>query len=230
VLEENHLPAHIFSAANTLWNYLQINQPLRKSDVAVAMGSHDLRVASHAARLVLDGWAPILICSGGYERLTRDQWQRSEAAQFFDAAVGEGLSQDKILKEDSSTNTGENLLFSKALCKKRSIPTGSVLLVHKPYMEHRVWAAAQKIWPEPQITISSSPISFNAYPTQDIPQSEVIHIMVGDFQRILEYPQKGFAVTQPVPGEVMEAFDLLVQNGFTQHLTGRCNEITGKYN
>jgi uncharacterized SAM-binding protein YcdF (DUF218 family) len=135
-------------------------------------------------------------------------------------AVEKGLSQDKILKEDRSNNTGENLLFSKTLCKKRAIPTRSVLLVHKPYMERRVWAAAQKIWPEPQITISSPPIPFKSYPTQDIPQTNVIHILVGDFQRILVYPEKGYAVTQPVPDDVMNAFNLLVRNGFTQHLIG----------
>jgi len=42
--------------------------------------------------------------------------------------------------------------------------------------------------------------------------------MVGDFQRILVYPEKGFAAPQLVPDEAMDAFDLLVLNGFTQHL------------
>ena len=42
-------------------------------------------------------------------------------------------------------------------------------------------------------TVSSPPIPFEAYPTKDIPLEQVIHIMVGDFQRILIYPEKGFA-------------------------------------
>jgi len=195
-----------------------MNQPLRKSDVVIAMGSHDLRVASYAAQLVLEGWAPLLICSGGFGRLTSDAWQESEAARFTAAAVEKGLSRKKILREDRSTNTGENLLFSKALCEKHGISTRTVLLVHKPYMERRVWAAARKIWPEPQAAVSSPPISFEAYPTENIPLEQVIHIMVGDFQRILVYPQKGFAVPQPVPDEIMDTFDLLVLNGFTKHL------------
>ena len=195
-----------------------MNQPLRKSDVVIAMGSHDLRVASYAAQLVLEGWAPLLICSGGFGRLTSNIWQESEAARFTSAAVEKGLSRKKILQEDRSTNTGENLLFSKALCKKHGIPTRTVILIHKPYMERRVWAAVRKIWPEPQTAVSSPPISFETYPTEDIPLNQVIHIMVGDFQRILVYPEKGFAVPQPMPDEVMDAFDLLVLNGFTQHL------------
>ena len=216
--EENHIPTHILSSAKILWKYLQMNQPLRKSDVVIAMGSHDLRVADYAAQLVLDGWAPLLICSGGFGRLTSGTWQESEAARFAATAVEKGLSRKKILQEDCSTNTGENLLFSNALCEKHNIPTRTVLLVHKPYMERRVWAAACKIWPEPQIAVSSPPISFKAYPTDDIPLEQVIHIVVGDFQRILAYPEKGFAVPQPVPGEVMDSFDLLVLNSFTLHL------------
>ena len=216
--EEKHIPAHILSSAKILWKYLQINHPLRKSDVVIAMGSHDLRVAAYAAQLVLEGWAPLLICSGGFGRLTNGTWQESEAARFTAAAVEKGLPRKKILQEDRSTNTGENLLFSKALCEEHNIPTRTVLLVHKPYMERRVWAATRKIWPEPQASVSSPPIPFEAYPTEDIPLKQVIHIMVGDFQRILFYPEKGFAVPQPVPDEVMDTFDLLVLNGFTQHL------------
>ena len=195
-----------------------MNQPLRKSDVVIAMGSHDLRVASYAAQLVLEGWAPLLICSGGFGRLTSDAWQESEAARFTAAAMEKGLSRKKILQEDRSTNTGENLLFSKSLCEKHGIQTRTVLLIHKPYMERRGWAAARKIWPEPQAAVSSPPIPFEAYPTEDIPLNQVLRIMVGDFQRIMVYPEKGFAVPQPVPDEVMDAFDLLVLNGYTQHL------------
>ena len=195
-----------------------MNQSLQKSGVVIAMGSHDLRVASYAAQLVLEGWAPLLICSGGFGRLTSGTWQESEAARFAATAVEEGLSREKILREDHSMNTGDNLLFSKALCEKHGVSTRTVLLVHKPYMERRVWAAARKIWPEPQTSVSSPPISFEAYPTEDIPLDQVIHIMVGDFQRILVYPEKDYAVPQPIPDEAMDAFDLLVLNGFTQHL------------
>jgi uncharacterized SAM-binding protein YcdF (DUF218 family) len=218
VTKEKHIPAHILPSAKILWKYLQMNQPLQKSDVVIAMGSHDLRVAAYAAQLVLEGWAPLLICSGSFGRLTSSIWQESEAARFAAAAVEKGLSQKKILQEDRSTNTGENLLFSKSLCKKHGIPTRTVLLIHKPYMERRVWAAACKIWPEPQAAVSSPPISFKAYPTKAIPLGQIIHIMVGDFQRILVYPEKGFADPQPIPDEVMDAFDLLMLNGFTQHL------------
>jgi len=45
--------------------------------------------------------------------------------------------------------------------------------------------------------------------------------MVGDFQRILIYPQKGFQVPQPVPPEAVAAFKELVAAGFSQSLIDR---------
>ena len=211
-------PKSIRSSARVLWDYMHMHQALRKCDVAIAMGSHDMRVAEYAAQLVLDGWAPILVCSGGFGRLTKGVWQESEASLFAAAALKKGLPAEKILTEDRSSNTGENLTFSKALCREKGIPAQSVLLVHKPYMERRVWAAVRKVWPETQAVVSSPPLSLASYPTDKIPFEDVIHIMVGDFQRILRYPEKGFALPQEVPAAVMEAYRRLVQKGYTHHL------------
>ena len=46
----------------------------------------------------------------------------------------------------------------------------------------------------------------------------VIDHMVGDLQRILEYPAKGFAIAQPVPATVLAAYQRLVRAGFTSRL------------
>ncbi|MDO9546347.1 MAG: YdcF family protein [Pelolinea sp.] len=216
--KNNHLTAETLSSARILWNYLKMDQPLQKSDVVIAMGSHDLRTAECAAQLVLDEWAPLLICSGGLGRLTSGVWQQTEADQFAAVASEKGLPPEKIFKEDRSTNTGENLMFSKALCEEKEITFKNILLVHKPYMERRVWAAARKLWTDLNITVSSPAIEFEAYPTKAIPLKMVIQIMVGDFQRILVYPKKGFAVSQTVPDPVMQAFDKLVNSGFTHQL------------
>ena len=197
---------------------MHMDQPLKRCDAVIAMGSHDLRIAAYAARLVLEKWAPLLICSGGSGRLTDSIWQESEASLFADAAIAAGLPSDKILLEDKSTNTGENLIFSKRLCEKQKIACGEVLLVHKPYMERRVWAAAGKLWSEAQVTVTSPPIPFLEYPTNEIPLEQVIQIMTGDFQRVLIYPEKGYALAQPVPDNAMSAFDFLIRQGFTQHL------------
>jgi len=205
-------------AAKTLWNYLKLGQPLKKCDCVIAMGSHDLRVAEYAASLVLNDWAPLLVCSGGLGRLTREVWQESEAVKFARIAEIAGIPKERIQVEDRSTNTGENLLFSKSLLEKKGIVIYSAILVHKPYMERRAYATAKWYWPELEITMASPQIPFENYANPEIPMDEIIHIMVGDFQRILVYPEKGFQAKQEVTEEAMQAFNYLKEKGFIRHL------------
>jgi len=212
------LDADTRQAAQILWNYLKLNQPLKHCDCAIAMGSHDVRVAEHAARLVLQGWAPWLVCSGGFGRLTREVWRLPEAQRFAQVAEKVGLPREKILLEDQAANTGENILFSKRLIASAGISTQAVLLVHKPYMERRALATALKVWPEVAYCVSSPPLSFSEYPNEEISREMLLQIMVGDFQRILLYPQKGFQIQQNVSSAAMQAFQVLKNKGYTAHI------------
>ncbi len=212
---EPELNAQIREAAQTLWDYLKLGQPLMHCDCIIAMGSHDLRVAEHAAQLTLAGWAPVLVCSGGLGRLTRNLWQEAEARKFAEAALKAGVTQKQILIEDQSANTGENIRFSKELLSSHGMNVRRALLVHKPYMERRALATALKVWPEIEYCVSSPSLSFDEYPTEGITRDQVIHIMVGDFQRILEYPAMGYQVPQEIPEDVMQAYQKLVEVGYS---------------
>jgi hypothetical protein len=208
----------ILKAAKIIWDYLKLDQPLKKSDCIIVMGSHDLRVADYAANLAVSCWAPILVCSGGLGRLTDKIWHESEASKFARVAIGAGVRKDRIFLEGLSTNTGENILFSKDLLEEKGYLIKSAILVHKPYMERRAFATAKFYWPELNVVVSSPQIPFKEYATDEIPMEEVIQIMVGDMHRILVYPEKGFQIPQDVSDEVYEAFKLLVVLGFNQYL------------
>jgi len=212
------LSGQIFQAAQVVWDYMHLNQPLEVCDVAIAMGSHDLRTASYAAQLVITGWAPLLVCSGAAGRLTKGNWKQTEAQAFAEEAVRAGVNEDLIILDDRSTNTSENLEFSMQVLAKAGITFKSALLVHKPYMERRVWATAMKIWPQTKVVVSSPPLPLKDYATKSIPFEEVIAIMVGDLQRVIEYPERGFAIRQEIPSQVLTAFELLIENGFISHL------------
>lgn len=42
--------------------------------------------------------------------------------------------------------------------------------------------------------------------------------MVGDLQRIREYPKKGFQIEQTIPNTVWNAYEMLVAADYTKHL------------
>lgn len=204
--------------AQQLWNYHHVNQNLQKSDCILVLGSHDLRVAERGAELYLQGWAPLLIMSGGLGRLTQEMWSEPEADKFAKIALEMGVPEEAILIENKSTNTGENILFTQQLLQKENLAPERFIVVQKPYMERRSFATFKKHWPEKELIVTSPQLSMQAYPTAEITLEEVIHIMVGDLQRIKVYPEKGFQIEQEIPKEVWEAFEKLVSLGFNSHL------------
>lgn len=210
--------AEINSLAKTIWNYHVLNQALKKADCILALGSNDLRVAERAAQLFLDGWAPLLIFSGGAGRLTEGMWGKSEAEMFADIAIKMGIPSSAILVESKSTNTGENVQFTKKLLAGKGINPESFILVQKPYMERRTYATFKKVWPEKEFIVTSPQILFEKYPNELLSRELIINIMVGDLQRIKEYPARGFQIPQPIPPEVWRAFEKLVAAGYTHHL------------
>ncbi|MEO6546470.1 MAG: YdcF family protein [Ferruginibacter sp.] len=203
--------------AQQLWDYHHMNHQLAKSDCILALGSHDLRVADRAAELYLQGWAPLVIMSGGLGNFTQDMWTESEADKFAAIAIQKGVPANAILIENKSTNTGENIVFTQQLLNQRALDPQSFIVVQKPYMERRSYATFKKNWPGKTLLVTSPQIPFDEYATDDIPLERVINIMVGDLQRIKEYPAKGFQVYQDIPSEVWNAYDRLVQLGFDKH-------------
>jgi uncharacterized SAM-binding protein YcdF (DUF218 family) len=212
------LSEELLFLARTVWEYHHMNHTIKKSDCILVLGSHDTRVAERGAELYLEGWAPLLIFSGGLGRLTSDIWKETEADKFAAIATKMGVPQNAILVENKSTNTGENILFTRKLLQQRNLHPQSFIVVQKPYMERRSYATFKKVWPEKDIIATSPQLSFDDYPTVDLPLEKIIHIMVGDLQRIHLYPELNFQIAQDIPEKVWDAYEQLVKAGFSEQL------------
>jgi uncharacterized SAM-binding protein YcdF (DUF218 family) len=129
-----------------------------------------------------------------------------------------GVPRDRILVEARSTNTGENVAFSRRLLEEKGLCWRKAIAVQKPYMERRTFATFRQRWPELEVVVTSPQVAFEEYPTAGIRKDDVIHIMVGDLQRLIAYGKKGWSVPQDVPGEVQEAYEGLVAAGYTRRL------------
>ena len=208
--------------AEQIWHYHQMNHRLEKADAILVLCSHDKRVAERGAELFLEGWAPLLIFSGGLGAITSGMWTESEADQFAAVAINLGVPRDKILIENKSTNTGENVLFTRRLLAEQELDPEKFILVQKPYMERRAYATFRKFWPEKKVLVTSPQVSFaeylRAYKNEKLTSDDVISIMVGDLQRIREYPARGFQIPQEIPGDVWDAYNELVRAGYDRHL------------
>jgi uncharacterized SAM-binding protein YcdF (DUF218 family) len=210
----------VLTAAEILWDYHLMNMKPEKADIIFILGSHDLRVADYGAELFLKGLAPWLLISGGVAHsgdLLETDWGMSEAEAFARRAVSLGVPEEKIILECRAANTGENVRFSEKILDGKGIRYEKVLALQKPYMERRCYATIKKLWPRRDLIVSSPPLSFEAYPNEEIGREELINLMTGDLQRIIEYPAKGFQIPQDVPDHVLQAYHILLSRGFDRH-------------
>src|SRR5918993_886003 len=171
------ITSEVLACAKKVWNYHLMKHTLAPADCILTLGSHDTRVAEWAADVYLQGWAPLLIFSGGLGRLTQGVWTETEADLFAKIAIEKGVPKDAILIENRSTNTGENILFTQELLQSKGLSPQRFIVVQKPYMERRSYATFKKHWPQKDLIITSPPIPFEEYATDTQPLQKVISIM-----------------------------------------------------
>ncbi len=214
----------ILEQTKILWDYLRMDNPLQKSDLIFCLGSIDLRSAERAAQIYLEGYSKKILFSGGIAHANdplRTTWNEPEAIVFAKEAMRLGVPKEDILLETEATNTGENITKGYKVLQDDNVTIRSMILVQKPYMGRRTYATFKKQWPgeEIEIIVTSPHISFNEYfDTTDVEKEKIVNIMVGDLQRIKEYPARGFQIAQDIPEKVMKAYSYLVDAGFTKHL------------
>lgn len=201
--------------AKIVWDYMLMHHELRPMDAIFALGSNDTTVAERAGELYLQGFGSYVICAGGNGK--GSEFNRPEAEVFEDVIEAMGVPKDKILLERNSTNTGENVLFTKKLLEEKGLTFTSFLLVQKPYMERRTYATFRKQWPEPDCIVTSPQVSYEEYGKDADFKERFITTMTGDLQRIRVYPKLGFQIEQDIPDDVWIAWEELIKLGYTKY-------------
>jgi len=207
--------------AKILWDYHHMNHNLVPSDCILVMCSHDTRVAEYASELFLRGFASVILFSGGIaheDDLLSTGWKKPEAEVFAEVAMSRGVPAESIITETTSKNCGENIINSRTLLGTMNIEVEKIIIVQKPYMERRAFATIRKLWPEVDTVVTSPQIAFEEYSTKDISFDTLVNIMVGDLQRMIEYPKRGFQIEQHIPENVLETYEALKEAGYTKHL------------
>lgn len=190
----------------------------RRCSVAIGLGSHDLGVATFAAELYRAGLFPTVVFTGATSPTTAARSTQGEAVHCRERALALGVPAEAILVEPAAGNTGQNIAFSRALLGAAGIGVESVLLVSKPYMQRRAYATCRKVWPEVEVVCASEPLAVNEYVKSIGDERLVVDMLVGDLQRVIEYPKLGFAIEQEVPATVRAAYDRLLHAGFDSRL------------
>ena len=205
-----------------IWDFLCLNEQPRKADVIVGFGNFNEDIPRRAAGLYLQGYAPKILFTGGLGRNTVGLLPESEADRFARVAIGCGVPDEAIIREINSTNTAENIIFTRKLLEELNVPHNHILGVHQPFMERRITAAMGVYWPEQSFSVTSPQVTIPQYleaaRRQGITENASISVIVGDFQRMKLYADKGWQVPQEIPQNAWDAFDTLVELGYDKQL------------
>ena len=205
-----------------LWDFMHMHQNPEAADVIVGFGCYDEDIPRRCAELWHQGYAPYVCFSGGLGRNTDKLWSKSEAERFAAIAMAEGVPENRIILENKSTNSAENLLFTPKILAKAGVRAEKIIAVHKPYMEKRLWAAMQVYWPDVRALYTSPQVTIEEHIAHaekvGMTARGVIETIVGDVQRMELYAQKGWQLPQEIPAEAWQAFRELVAMGYDGQL------------
>ena len=205
-----------------IWDYLRLGQKPEKCDCIVGFGNFNVNIARRAAELYHQGYADKILFTGGLGRNTLGMLPEPEAVRFAKVAMECGVPESALILEDKSTNTAENIRFTHDLLCKLGLPHDHLLGVHQPFMERRIKAAFGVYWPEVKLTVTSPQVTIPEYleaaKVQGVTERASIEVIVGDFQRMELYAQKGWQLPQEIPEEGWEAFRELVAMGYDGQL------------
>ncbi|MCT8335889.1 YdcF family protein [Leptospira sp. 85282-16] len=204
--------------AQTIWDFLSIQDPIQKSNLIFVLCSHDLRVAEYAVELYNRGFANYILFSGGLNFFTKNIFPLSEAQSFANLAIENGIPKEFLIIEDKSTNTGENIQFSKKLLNSLNLNFDNIIALQKPSMTLRIKLSLEKQWNDRKFLISYPNYSLFDAPHSHINLFMIINEIVGDLQRIIEYPKLGFQTESHIPETILMAYNFLIKNGYNLHL------------
>lgn len=211
-----------YDSLKVIWDYMHLNMEPEPADCIVGFGNYNVNIALRAAELYRAGYAPRVLFTGGLGRNTAGMWTGSEAERFAAAAVAAGVPERDVIVEDRSTNTAENITFTRDKLAELGLPAKRLLGVHQPFMERRIYAAIKVYWPEAELIVTSPQVDIWQYlrdaVAQGLEEKAAIDVIVGDFQRMELYAQKGWQIPQEIPETAWTAFRELVALGYDGQL------------
>ena len=212
-----------YAPLKVLWDYLRRPSALRPAECIVGFGNYNGDIALRAAELYHAGYSKNVLFSGGLGRNTLGLQQTTEADSFTAIAIQNGVPEKNILVENRSTNTAENITFTRELLSANGISPRCLIAVHQPFMERRIAAAFDVYWPDVELLTTSYeadiPAFFARAANYGIDEHTVIEEAVGDFQRMELYADRGWQSRQPIPPEVRDAYLELIALGYDGQLS-----------
>jgi len=204
-------------ALGIIWRFCNYQSNITPVEVAIVLGTNDLRHLEKSIELYNQKVVSYFILSGNVGKNTENnatpEWKR-----MSEIMINNNVPESNLLYEKQATNTGENISFSFKIAKDIGLSTDKVILISKPFMTKRAYAAAKKLFPATEFLPISQDIKLKNYlENPSDTKDEAINAMVGDAERIIKYPEMGYQIEMPYSDEVLEAICVLRKAGYNKY-------------
>ena len=139
-----------------LTNFIFLEDEPQKADVIFVPGSEEGALAKTAARLYLEGYAPIIVPSGKYAKWTGHSIVggfETESDYFAHLMMKEGVPESAIIKEREATYTYQNAINTRKLLDERGMEVKRALLCCQAYHARRSKLYYQVLFPDTEILV-----------------------------------------------------------------------------
>ncbi|MDO4295223.1 MAG: YdcF family protein [bacterium] len=123
----------------------------QKADVILIPGSNQGALADTAAKLWKEGWAPYVLPSGKYSKITgkfAGERFETEWEYLADRLLQQGVPKEAILREDRATYTYENAIFSREVTDAAGMEVKTAIICCQAYHARRCQLYYQVCFPD----------------------------------------------------------------------------------
>lgn len=193
-----------------LWDWLAINDEPTESDLIFTFGGAVVALAEKSAELYHKGLGDLVIVTGNTGTFGNPEWKEPCADIFEKYLISHSVPTESILVQNKSMNTLEDVTFTKELLATSKSSFSSAIIVSRPVHQRRSSATFQKQFP--QVRLTNVPCS-EPHPkdlADDLLYSAALRC-VQEYERLIEYGEKGDLIGQSVSPNITSAYNTLKQ-------------------
>ena len=146
-------------------NYIFVSDRPQKADIIFLPGGSFPEIPERAAKLYHDGYAPLLLPSGGVsvksgkfggvksKTYIYDKEYQTDCEFYTDVLLKNGVPHDSLICEDKSGHTRDNAFFSQRLLKENGLVIKKGIICCKSFHARRCLMLYQLAFPETEISV-----------------------------------------------------------------------------
>jgi len=169
--------------------YIFLESDIKQADLALVFGTRHSEAINKVYELYKDKFIGKVLISGGVNRVTG----KNEALEMSKKLIAFGIRDEDIILENMSTNSLENVLFSKKIIDEKLGLNNikSIIVIVKHYHSRRALMTLKKHFPK-NIKIILATYEVYGFNKNNWFESEAGREKVlGEWDKILRYTEKG---------------------------------------